>query len=130
MAITVDLVDRMTRTAIGLLDAMLVRVVKTYENFNDDPTPLFPAIPCHDMEKIIANPQLVDEAGAVLLETMVQQNLQIIVAHLKKCVRNLVTVVLNRPHRMKIIQELCRVGYRIFLISYGNVVAAITPILL
>ena len=45
MAITVDLVDRTTRTAIGLLDAMWVRMIKAHENFNDGPTPLFPPFP-------------------------------------------------------------------------------------
>jgi len=125
MAIAVDLVDRTTRTSIDLPGAILVMVVKTCENFNNDPTPFFPAIPCHYMENITTDPQLVDDSGTVLLETTVQHNLQIIVARLNKCVRNLVTVVLNRPRHVKIIQELCRASCRIWLISDSDVVAPV-----
>ena len=49
---------------------------------------------------------------------------------MKNRVRSLVTVVVNRSCRVKIIQKLCRASCRICLISYGNVVAAIASVLL
>lgn len=127
MAIAVDPIDGTTLTAKGLPGAISVLAVATCENPDEDPSDLFPAIPSHYMEKIAVGPKLIEGPGRVRLDAPIEDNLALIALKLKKRVRDLVAVVLDRPRHQHMIEALRRAGCGIRLISDGDVAAAIAP---
>jgi fructose-1,6-bisphosphatase II len=101
--------------------------LSTGETGDDDPTKLFPAIPSHYMEKIAVGPAVAESDVCVQLDAPLEANLSIIAGQLRKRVRDLVVVVLDRPRHESIIQNIRHIGCRIRLISDGDVAAAIAP---
>lgn len=127
MAIAVDPIDGTTLTSKGLPGAISVLAVATCKNPNDDPSGLFPAIPSVYMDKIAMGPKVSEGPGKVRMDASVEENLDIIAFKLKKRVKDLVAVVLDRPRHQHIIDALRKAGCGIRLISDGDVAAAIAP---
>lgn len=75
------------------------------------------------MEKIIVGPAA---KGAVHLDASVEENLGAIAARLRRAVRDLVVIVLERPRHERLIAEIRRAGARIRLISDGDLSAGIS----
>ena len=75
------------------------------------------------MEKIIVGPSA---RGAVHLDAPVGTNLKAIAARLRRSVKDLVVVVLDRPRHEELIDSIRRAGARIKLISDGDLSAGIT----
>ncbi len=128
-AIALDPVDGTTLTAKGLPGAISVLAVTTCENPSEDPSNLFPAIASHYMEKIAVGPAVAESEDAIQMDVPLEANLEIIARHLRKRVRDLVAVVLDRPRHETIIQTLREIGCGVRLISDGDVAAAIAPCL-
>ena len=126
-AIAVDPVDGTTLTAKGLPGAISVLAVATCENPDEDPLDLFPAIPSHYMEKIAVGPAIAESDVRVHMDAPLETNLSILAGQLRKRVRDLVVVVLDRPRHQTIIEELRRIGCGVRLIIDGDVAAAIAP---
>jgi len=126
-AIALDPVDGTTLTAKGLPGAISVLAVTTCENPDDDPRNLFPAIASHYMEKIAVGPAVAESDVAIQMDVPLEANLGIIAGQLRKRLRDLVAVVLDRPRHQAIIDDLRRVGCGVRLISDGDVAAAIAP---
>ncbi|RIK87654.1 MAG: class II fructose-bisphosphatase [Planctomycetota bacterium] len=126
-AIAVDPIDGTTLTARGLNGAISVLALSTCDAPDGDPTSLFPAIPSHYMEKFAVGPKVADSDVRVQLDAPLEANLSIIAGQLRKRVRDLVVVVLDRPRHETIIENIRNIGCRIRLISDGDVAAAIAP---
>ncbi len=126
-AIALDPVDGTTLTAKGLPGAISVLAVTTCENPEDDPSSLFPAIQSHYMEKIAVGPVVAQSDVRIQMDAPLEANLSIIAGQLRKRLRDLVVVVLDRPRHQQIIDELRRIGCGVRLISDGDVAAAIAP---
>ena len=75
------------------------------------------------MEKIIVGPSA---RGAVHLDAPVGTNLKAIAARLRRSVKDLVVVVLDRPRHEELIDDIRRAGARIKLIGDGDLSAGIT----
>ncbi len=129
LAIALDPVDGTTLTAKGLPGAISVMAVATCEQSDDDPSELFPAIPSYYMDKIAIGQKVAEGPGKVRMDASIEENLDIIAFKLKKRVRDLVAVVLDRPRHQHIIESLRRANCGIRLISDGDVAAAIAPCL-
>lgn len=127
LAIALDPIDGTTLTSRGLPGAISVLAVATCENPDDDPSQLFPSIPSYYMEKIAFGPKVADGPGKIRLDASIEENLDVVSLKLKKRVRDLVAVVLDRPRHQHIIESLRRAGCGIRLISDGDVAAAIAP---
>lgn len=126
-AIAVDPIDGTTLTAKGLNGAISVLALSTCVAADDDPTQLFPAIPSHYMEKIAVGPTVAESDVCVQLDAPLEANLSIIAGQLRKRVRDLVVVALDRPRHEAVIETIRGVGCRLRLISDGDVAAAIAP---
>jgi fructose-1,6-bisphosphatase II len=126
-AIAVDPVDGTTLTAKGLPGAISVLAVSTCAPGDDDPRSLFPSIPSHYMEKLAVGPMVAESDACLHLDAPLEANLSIIAGHLRKRVRDLVVVVLDRSRHQAIIDKLRRAGCRVRLIGDGDVAAAIAP---
>jgi len=75
------------------------------------------------MEKIIVGSAA---KGAVHLDATVEENLEVIASRLRRAVRDLVVIVLERPRHEQLISEIRRAGARIRLISDGDLSAGIS----
>jgi fructose-1,6-bisphosphatase class II len=75
------------------------------------------------MEKIIVGPAA---KGSVHLDASVEENLRNIAERLKRSVRDLVVIVLDRPRHEKLMADIRRAGARIRLISDGDLSAGIS----
>lgn len=126
-AIAVDPIDGTTLTAKGLPGAISVLAVSACESPEDDPQHLFPYIPSHYMEKIAVGQAVAESDVRVQIDAPLEANLSIIAGQLRKRVRDLVVVVLDRPRHQAIIDTLRSAGCRVRLISDGDVAAAIAP---
>ena len=126
-AIAVDPIDGTTLTSKGLPGAISVLAVSTCASPTDDPRNLFPSIASHYMEKIAVGQAVAESDVRVQIDAPLDANLSIIAGQLRKRVRDLVVVVLDRPRHQKIIDTLRSVGCRVRLISDGDVAAAIAP---
>jgi len=71
--------------------------------------------------------EVADSDVRVQIDAPLDANLSIIAGQLRKRVRDLVVVVLDRPRHESIIDTLRSVGCRVRLISDGDVAAAIAP---
>ena len=126
-AIAVDPIDGTTLTAKGLPGAISVLAVSTCATADEDPRGLFPEIPSHYMEKFAVGPTLAESDVRVQLDSPLEANLSIIAGQLRKRVRDLVVVVLDRPRHDAIIKTIRAAGCRVRLIPDGDVAAAIAP---
>jgi fructose-1,6-bisphosphatase II len=126
-AIAVDPIDGTTLTAKGLPGAIAVLALATSASQGDDPRRLFPSIPSHYMEKFAVGPTVAESDACVHLDAPLEANLSIIAGPLRKRVRDLVIVVLDRPRHDTIIDAIRRAGCGIRLIADGDVAAAIAP---
>jgi fructose-1,6-bisphosphatase II len=126
-AIAVDPIDGTTLAAKGLPGAISVLAVSTCASSEDDPRDLFPEIPSYYMEKLAVGPTVAESDACVQLDAPLEANLSIIAGQLRKRVRDLVIVVLDRPRHASVIEAARRIGCRIRLISDGDVAAAIAP---
>jgi fructose-1,6-bisphosphatase II len=126
-AIALDPVDGTTLTAKGLPGAISVIAVTTCDNPDDDPSGLFPAIQSHYMDKIAVGPAIAESDVSIRMDAPLETNLSIVAGQLRKRVRDLVVVVLDRPRHQPIIDELRRIGCGVRLILDGDVAAAIAP---
>jgi fructose-1,6-bisphosphatase II len=126
-AIAVDPIDGTTLTAKGLPGAISVLALSTCTGPDDDARRLFPEIPSHYMEKFSVGPTVAESDACVQLDAPLEANLSIIAGQLRKRVRDLVVVVLDRPRHEPIIETLRKAGCRVRLISDGDVAAAIAP---
>jgi len=126
-AIAIDPIDGTTLTSKGLPGAISVLAVSACASPNDDPRDLFPSIPSHYMEKIAVGPAVAESDMHVKIDAPLEANLSIIAGQLRKRLRDLVVVVLDRPRHQPIIDTLRSVGCRVRLISDGDVAAAIAP---
>lgn len=126
-AIAVDPIDGTTLTAKGLPGAISVLAVSTCAAPDEDPRGLFPSIPSHYMEKLAFGPIIAESDACISLDAPLETNLSIIAGHLRKRVRDLIVVVLDRPRHEAIIEALRRAGCRVRLIGDGDVAAAIAP---
>jgi fructose-1,6-bisphosphatase II len=126
-AIAVDPIDGTTLTAKGLPGAISVLALSTCAGPAEDPQDLFPAIPSHYMEKFAVGPIVAESDVCVQLDAPLEANLSIIAGQLRKRVRDLVVVVLDRPRHEMIIATLRKAGCRVRLIGDGDVAAAIAP---
>lgn len=127
VAIAVDPIDGTTLTARGLPGAISVLAAATGRDAEDDPRDLFPTIPSHYMEKFAVGPRVAESDACVQLDVPLEVNLSIVAGQLRKRVRDLVVVVLDRPRHQGTIDTLRRIGCRVRLISDGDVAAAIAP---
>ena len=127
LAVAVDPIDGTTLTAKGLPGAISVMAVAACADPKDDPSGLFPSIPSHYMEKIAFGPRVAEGPGRIRIDAPLDENLDIIAFKLKKRVRDLVAVVLDRPRHQHIIDGLRAAGCGIRLIQDGDVAAAIAP---
>lgn len=127
LAVAVDPIDGTTLTAKGLPGAVSVLAVAACEDPDDDPAELFPVIPSHYMEKIAFGPKVSEGPGKVRIDAPMDENLDIIAFKLKKRVKDLVAVLLDRPRHQHIIDAIRKAGCGIRLISDGDVAAAIAP---
>jgi len=75
------------------------------------------------MEKIIVGPSV---KGAVHLDATVAENLKAIAGRLKRSVKDLVIIVLDRPRHEQLIEDIRRAGARIKLIGDGDLSAGIS----
>ncbi len=75
------------------------------------------------MEKIIVGPRA---KGAVHLDASVEENLKAIADRLRRPVRDIVVIVLDRPRHEKLIAEIRAAGARIKLIGDGDLSAGIS----
>jgi fructose-1,6-bisphosphatase II len=126
-AIAVDPIDGTTLTARGLPGAISVLAVSTCRSPEDDPQALFPSIPSHYMEKIAVGQAVADSDVCVQLGAPLEANLSIIAGQLRKRLRDLVIIVLDRPRHERIVNSIREAGCRVRLISDGDVAAAIAP---
>jgi fructose-1,6-bisphosphatase II len=126
-AIAVDPIDGTTLTSKGLPGAISVLAVATGRSPEDDPRQLFPAIPSHYMEKFAVGQRVAESDVRVELDAPIGANLSIVAGQLRKRVRDLVVVVLDRPRHQSIIEQVRAAGCRVRLISDGDVAAAISP---
>ncbi len=127
IAIAVDPIDGTSLTAKGLPGAISVIAAASCQHPDEDPRPLFPAIPSYYMKKIAVGPRVQSGPHPVELDASLDQNLDAIAASLNKRVQDLVAVVLDRPRHDDIVSGLRRRGTGIRLISDGDVAAAIAP---
>jgi fructose-1,6-bisphosphatase II len=126
-AIAVDPIDGTTLTSKGLPGAISVLAMSFCASPADNPLDLFPAIPSHYMEKIAVGQAVAESDARVQIDAPLEANLSIIAGQLRKRVRDLVVVVLDRPRHQTIIDTLRSVDCRVRLISDGDVAAAIAP---
>ncbi|MBL1216478.1 MAG: class II fructose-bisphosphatase [Planctomycetes bacterium] len=129
LAIAVDPIDGTTLTGKGLPGAISVIAAASCKTPDDDATKLFPSIPSYYMEKIAFGPTVREGPGKIKIDAPIDENLDVIAFKLKKRVRDVVAVVLDRPRHQHIIEGLRRAGCGIRLISDGDVAAAIAPCL-
>jgi len=75
------------------------------------------------MDKIVVGPSA---KGAVHLDAPVAENLKAIAARLRRSVKDLVVIVLDRPRHEQLVEDIRRAGARIRLISDGDLSAGIS----
>ena len=113
--VAVDPIDGTTLTANGDNNALAVIAVSERGSMFD-PGPSF------YMEKIAVGPE---GAGSIDITASATQNLRWIAKAKRASVRDLTTVILNRPRHAGLIEEVRASGARIRLISDGDVYGAI-----
>lgn len=118
MDIAVDPVEGTRLVAYGLPNA--VSVIVAAEKGSLAP------ISAWYMNKIAVGPEA---AGQIDINAPVRENLRVVAATLRKKVRDLTVVILNRPRHEELIQEVRNCGARIKLISDGDVSAGISTCL-
>ena len=126
-AIALDPIDGTTLTAKGLPGAISVIAVSVCVRPEDDPSGLFPAIPSHYMQKLAVGPTVAESDVHIDLDAPLRATMSTVAGQLRKRVRDLVVVVLDRPRHAEIINELRAVGCGVRLIPDGDVAAAIAP---
>jgi fructose-1,6-bisphosphatase II len=113
--IAVDPIDGTTLTALGRGGALAVIAVSERGT-------MFDPGPCVYMEKLAVGPRA---RGCVDLNRSPTENLHDLSVALKKPVRDLTAVVLDRPRHEALIAEIREAGARIRLITDGDVAGAI-----
>ena len=113
--VAVDPIDGTTLTANGADNALAVIAVSERGSMFD-PGPSF------YMEKIAVGP---DAVGSIDITASATQNLRWIAKAKRASVRDLTTVILDRPRHAALIEEVRASGARIRLISDGDVYGAI-----
>ena len=116
MDIAVDPIDGTTLTAQGRPGAIAVIALSERGT-------MFNPGPCVYMEKIAAGPVAAD---AIDLNAPVKANLEAVAKALGKSIRDVTTVILDRPRHIELIEEVRSSGARIKLISDGDVAGAIS----
>ena len=113
--VAVDPIDGTTLTALGRGNALAVLAV------SERGTMLDPG-PCVYMEKIAVGPEA---AGIIDVTLPPKVNLKLIASAVRKQVRDLTVVILDRPRHHKLIDEVRATGARIKLIGDGDIFGAI-----
>jgi fructose-1,6-bisphosphatase II len=113
--IAVDPIDGTTLTSLGRGGALAVIAVSERGT-------MFDPGPCFYMEKIAVGPR---GAGSIDITRSATENLHSVAKALGRPVRDLTTVILDRPRHEELIAEVRRAGARIRLITDGDVAGAI-----
>jgi fructose-1,6-bisphosphatase II len=113
--IAVDPIDGTTLTSLGRGGALAVIAVSERGT-------MFDPGPCFYMEKIAVGPR---GAGSIDITRSATENLHSVAEALGRPVRDLTTVILDRPRHGELIEEVRRTGARIRLITDGDVAGAI-----
>jgi fructose-1,6-bisphosphatase II len=116
--VAVDPVEGTRLVAYGLPNAMAVFVAAARGSMSSPPA--------HYMNKIAVGPAA---AGHIDLNAPVRENLRVVAAALRRKVRDLTVVILNRPRHEELIAEVRECGARIKLISDGDVSGGISTAL-
>ena len=112
--IAVDPLEGTTLTAHGMPNALSVIALSPRGT-------MFDPGPCFYMEKMAGGPELV---GVLALDKTLTENLGNLAEAKKKDIRNVVTIVLNRPRHEEGIEEIRAMGAGVRLITDGDVSAA------
>ncbi len=112
--IAVDPLEGTTLTAGGMPNALSVIALSPRGT-------MFDPGPCFYMEKMAGGPELV---GVLDLDKTLTENLGNLAEAKKKDIRNVVTIVLNRPRHEEGIEEIRAMGAGVRLITDGDVSAA------
>ena len=114
--IAVDPLEGTTLTALGRGNALCVIAVSTRGT-------MFDPGPCFYMDKLAVG---AEAAGSIDITLSPTENLKAAAAALRKSVRDMTAVVLDRPRHNELIAELREAGARIRLIQDGDVAGAIS----
>ena len=114
--IAVDPIDGTTLTALGRGNALAVIAVA-------ERGAMFDPGPCVYMEKIAVGPDCV---GAIDINESATENLERVAKALRKSVRDVTAVVLDRDRHHDLVEEIREAGARIRLIPDGDVAGAIS----
>ncbi|MGH9155381.1 MAG: class II fructose-bisphosphatase [Acidimicrobiales bacterium] len=114
--IAVDPVEGTTLTSLGRGNAISVLAVSERGSMFDPGT-------CFYMNKIAVGP---DAVGSIDITKSATENLRSVAAALKKQVRDLTAVILDRPRHNELIAEVRGAGARIRLIPDGDVAGAMS----
>jgi fructose-1,6-bisphosphatase II len=126
-AIALYPIDGTTLTAKGLPGAISVLAVSTCKTPEEDSRQLFPSIPSHYMQKFAVGQAVTESDVRIQLDAPLETNISIVAGQIRKRVRDLVVVVLDRPRHTEMLNTLRNIGCRVRLISDGDVAAAIAP---
>src|SRR5918998_1298125 len=114
--IAVDPLEGTTLTALGRGNALCVIAVSTRGT-------MFDPGPCFYMNKLAVG---AEAAGSIDITLSPTENLKAAASALRKSVRDMTAVVLDRPRHNELIAELREAGARIRLIQDGDVAGAIS----
>ena len=114
--IAVDPLEGTTLTALGWGNALAVIAVSERGS-------MFNPGPCVYMDKLAVGPAA---AGKVSLESSPTDNLKAVASALRKSVRDVTAVILDRPRHEELIAEVRAAGARIRLIPHGDTAGGIS----
>ena len=114
--IAVDPLEGTTLTALGRGNALCVIAVSGRGT-------MFDPGPCFYMNKLAVGPEA---AGCIDITLSPTDNLKAVASALRKSIRDLTAVVLDRPRHKELITEIRSAGARIRLIQDGDVAGAIS----
>jgi fructose-1,6-bisphosphatase II len=114
--IAVDPLEGTTLTALGRGNALCVIAVSTRGT-------MFDPGPCFYMNKLAVG---AEAAGSIDITLSPTDNLKAVAGALRKSIRDLTAVVLDRPRHKDLIEEIRSAGARIRLIQDGDVAGAIS----
>jgi fructose-1,6-bisphosphatase II len=114
--IAVDPLEGTTLTALGRGNALCVIAVSSRGT-------MFDPGPCFYMNKLAVG---ADAAGSIDITQSPTDNLKAVAGALRKSIRDLTAVVLDRPRHKDLIEEIRSAGARIRLIQDGDVAGAIS----
>src|SRR5688500_14727851 len=114
--IAVDPLEGTTPTALGSGNALDVIAVSERGS-------MFSPAPCVYMDKLAVGPAA---AGKVSLEASPTENLKAVASALRKSVRDVTAVILDRPRHEALIAEVRAAGARIRLIPHGDTAGGIS----